>query len=625
MDSKLKIVYYLWVPTNGFSKLMDMHWNCLKHYSNVFDESLFLIACDNKDNENVFFSIEKIRSLGFKNLSIRVVENKSSRESYYLKREIIDYLDNFDGLTFFAHTKGVSDYDSQFSMNNITMWISSLYYFNLNFIDEVKDKLVHDKYFSYGTFGHYGDFITTKYKWIYSGTFFWLNGPKLKRYIEENNIKLPSLYDWTTYIIFKHTPRMYSENILSCIYDKEYAYFNQNENCSIIYDNILEAMGTLYSKENLDRLYDFHNNIAFKNVDVQLNKICVYAICKNESKFVEQWYNSVKEADSVVVLDTGSTDDTVEKLRKLGVKVEQKEINPWRFDVARNESMKLIPEDCNIRVFVDLDEYFDPGWANVVKEAKIPTDEPCTLVFSYRRWESVQTVERGINKLIKGFKYPIHEEYIVEKGYKQIFLTDRVFLNHVPEDGKERGYYYNLSKLRYEEEKDVKGTKNFYSYLWYGYFLYKNQKYEDAIKVLNELLELKDSDLTDYHRIYTYETLCSCYKGLNDTDRQLNELFKIHCLDRKNCHICNEIAGIMYNKDITFTKIFLKDNLEYVNKDDNNSMGLYYTSLSLACYFTNEKEESLTYAKKAVECVPDNDTYNSNLKIIQESLNQHAE
>ena len=43
-------------------------------------------------------------------------------------------------------------------------------------------------------------------------------------------------------------------------------------------------------------------------------KICVYAICKNEEKFVERWYNSMKEADYIVVLDTGSTDKTIELL-----------------------------------------------------------------------------------------------------------------------------------------------------------------------------------------------------------------------------------------------------------------------------------------------------------------------
>lgn len=47
-------------------------------------------------------------------------------------------------------------------------------------------------------------------------------------------------------------------------------------------------------------------------------KVCVYAICKNEEQFVERWMNSMSEADRVVVLDTGSEDGTVEKLRERG-------------------------------------------------------------------------------------------------------------------------------------------------------------------------------------------------------------------------------------------------------------------------------------------------------------------
>ena len=84
-------------------------------------------------------------------------------------------------------------------------------------------------------------------------------------------------------------------------------------------------------------------------------KICVYAISKNEGKFVDRWYNSIKEADKIIVLDTGSTDNTVEKLKKYGVEVHQKEIVPWRFDVARNESLALVPEDYDICICVDLD------------------------------------------------------------------------------------------------------------------------------------------------------------------------------------------------------------------------------------------------------------------------------
>ena len=45
-------------------------------------------------------------------------------------------------------------------------------------------------------------------------------------------------------------------------------------------------------------------------------KICVYAICKNEINRIDKWVNAIKdEADDIVVLDSGSTDGSFEKLQ----------------------------------------------------------------------------------------------------------------------------------------------------------------------------------------------------------------------------------------------------------------------------------------------------------------------
>ena len=97
-------------------------------------------------------------------------------------------------------------------------------------------------------------------------------------------------------------------------------------------------------------------------------KIYVYAISKNEEKFAKRWYESVKSADGIYVLDTGSTDNTVKILKELGAKVTTKEIKPWRFDVARNESLKLVPLDADICVCIDIDEVISPGWREKLEE-----------------------------------------------------------------------------------------------------------------------------------------------------------------------------------------------------------------------------------------------------------------
>ena len=68
----------------------------------------------------------------------------------------------------------------------------------------------------------------------------------------------------------------------------------------------------------------------------------------------------MKEVNDIHVLDTGSTDNSVKELKKLGVHVTKKKIDPWRFDISRNESLNLVPKDTYICVCTDLDEVLLP-------------------------------------------------------------------------------------------------------------------------------------------------------------------------------------------------------------------------------------------------------------------------
>ena len=93
------------------------------------------------------------------------------------------------------------------------------------------------------------------------------------------------------------------------------------------------------------------------------------------------------EADYICVLDTGSTDDTAELLERHGVKVKRQVITPWRFDVARNKSMKLIPSDTDICVCTDLDEVWTPGWRYALEKAWTPGTEQVTYRYVWNHNE----------------------------------------------------------------------------------------------------------------------------------------------------------------------------------------------------------------------------------------------
>ena len=152
-----------------------------------------------------------------------------------------------------------------------------------------------------------------------------------------------------------------------------------------------------------------------------MSKIAVYAIAKNEEQFIQRWYDSVKEADYVCVLDTGSTDNTVNMLKSCGAIVESKIISPWRFDVARNESLKIIPEDANILVCVDLDEIIQPGWAEIIRNEFKGTRGKYRYIWSHNE-DGSPGVEFYSDKIhVKGYEWvnPVH------KGFGRPLLCHR--------------------------------------------------------------------------------------------------------------------------------------------------------------------------------------------------------
>lgn len=190
---------------------------------------------------------------------------------------------------------------------------------------------------------------------------------------------------------------------------------------------------------------------------MQKYKVCVYAISKNESQFVERWVSSMAEADEIYVLDTGSTDDTVSKFKEMGVNVRQEVITPWRFDTARNRSLEFVPEDADICVCVDIDEYFHPGWREKMERAWAQGARR----LSYRyTWNFLPNGSEGCvfwtdkAHSRKGFKWvnPVHEVLeFTEEGTYVIREAEGVQLDHRADPTKSRGQYLPLLELAVEE------------------------------------------------------------------------------------------------------------------------------------------------------------------------------
>lgn len=228
-------------------------------------------------------------------------------------------------------------------------------------------------------------------------------------------------------------------------------------------------------------------------------KISVYAICKNEAQFVDRWVDSMSEADTIVVLDTGSTDDTVQRLQNRKVTVVSETISPWRFDTARNRSLSLVDEDVDICVCTDLDEVFLPGWRKLLENAW----KPGTAQASYRfTWSFTAEGAEGVVFFSEkiharhGYQWihPVHEvlQWTRSEPPGNKIIVEGMQLNHYPDPSKSRGQYLPLLELSVAEEPD--DDRNVH-YLGREY-MYKG-RWDDCIRTLRHHLAMPSATWAD--------------------------------------------------------------------------------------------------------------------------------
>lgn len=228
-------------------------------------------------------------------------------------------------------------------------------------------------------------------------------------------------------------------------------------------------------------------------------KIYVYAICKNESKFAARWMRSMGEADGIVVLDTGSEDDTVDILCREGAEVTREVIAPWRFDTARNRSLSLVPQDADICVCTDLDEVFHPGWRALLEQAW----QPGTGRAAYRyTWDFLPDGSEGhvfwIEKIHarQGYRWvhPVHEvlEWTGEAAAEKRITVEGIQLDHHADPHKSRGQYLPLLELSVQEQPEDDRNVHYLGreYLFHG-------RWDDCIQTLRRHLQLPSAVWAD--------------------------------------------------------------------------------------------------------------------------------
>lgn len=357
-------------------------------------------------------------------------------------------------------------------------------------------------------------------------------------------------------------------------------------------------------------------------------KICVYAISKNEEQFVDRWMDAVSEADAVIVTDTGSTDHTVEKLRKRGAVVYEETISPWRFDTARNAALDHVPEDADICVSNDLDEVFQPGWRKKLEKAWRPEHTRARYLFNFSlNPDGTPQKQFPMEKIHKrqGYRWvhPVHEvlEYSGTGGEKTIWVNGMV-LNHYPDQSKPRSQYLPLLELSAKENPSDDRTM-----FWLGREYVYHGKRDQAIVTLKKHLSLPSAKWGE-ERCASMRFIARCYEEKGNGKEARAWLFRAlaECQEVREPYLALvkyaykeknwPLAYAMAEKGLA-----IKETTgSYLVESESWGPALYdYGAIS--AYLMGLFEIAKDYAQKACSLNPADKRMQNNLKLIEQRIN----
>lgn len=353
-------------------------------------------------------------------------------------------------------------------------------------------------------------------------------------------------------------------------------------------------------------------------------KIAVYSIALNEVQFIKQWYKSAKEADYLLIADTGSTDKTVELAKKLGINVVQISVKPWRFDDARNASLAAIPEDIDYCIALDLDEVLIEGWREELEKA---LEAGITRPRYKYTWNWNQDGSPGLQyggdkiHARKGYrwKHPVHEVLVTN----QIQETQGWFgleIHHHADNTKSRSQYLGL--LEQSVKEDPYDDRNSF---YYGRELFFQGQYALGTAELNRHLLLPTA-------VWAPERAASMrFLSKMEPDPQEKENWIKKAIaeapDRREAYV--ELSELYHEQKrwdeclISAEKALgiTEKPLEYLCEEF--AWGYTpYDFAALAAHNLGNLEKALTYGTKAVELNPEDLRLQSNLAFYsQETTN----
>jgi tetratricopeptide (TPR) repeat protein len=346
-------------------------------------------------------------------------------------------------------------------------------------------------------------------------------------------------------------------------------------------------------------------------------KIAVYTIALNEAAHVERWASSAAEADYRIVADTGSTDDTIERLTKAGVTAHRIAIRPWRFDDARNAAMALIPDDVDVCCTMDMDMFLDPGWRAKIEAAWTPetTALYCQMIIQSTAYDPLPLQVYPSKSFHKRwgyrFKRPVHEALF----YNDEEVTQNnpeIVMRHLRTTATNHERYQSMMELAHKED-----PSDAQICFWLGReYMWANQ-HDKGGELLLRYLSLPTSKWEEER------SEAMRYLARMQADKRMFWLDRARMEAPHRREIWLDLAEELHGQS-DWSNLFwaCTQGIEKTRRtgsylDENHSWGFRLFDLAaIAAWHLNVMDRAVEWGRKALELEPGNERLTNNLEFF---------